>query len=127
MSVKMTAKEYRAMINADRFEVDFKADVFRYLETIGVWVWNNPRGVYTVGGQSIVFGGPEGASDLFGVLPNGRFLAVETKNPNGTGRVSVGQQHFVNRVNRMGGVGVIAKTIEEVIAQVRPETVRRKL
>jgi hypothetical protein len=123
----MTAAEFRKLMSADKNEGDFKAEVIEYLRAIGVWVWNNPRGLYKApDGGTISFGGPDGASDLFGILPDGRFLAVETKNPNGTYKATPDQVAFVEKVNQMGGIGIVAKNLDEVIAVVKPATIRRQ-
>jgi len=61
------------------------------------------------------WGGPmgePGVSDIIGCF-NGRFLAVEIKAPNG--RVSEHQQAFIDRVNAAGGLGFIARSVDDVI------------
>lgn len=53
-----------------------------------------------------------GASDFIGMLPSGRFLAIELKSE--TGRVSDKQKEFLNEVNQRGGVGFVARSVEDV-------------
>ena len=65
---------------------------------------------------------PKGVSDIIGILPRGiaastggRFLAIEVKRPGG--RVSPHQQQFIDRVNRMGDLGFVAYSVEDVITR----------
>lgn len=52
-----------------------------------------------------------GSSDLIGLTDNGRFLACEVKAPKG--RLREGQESFIDMVNRLGGVGIIARSVED--------------
>ena len=54
-----------------------------------------------------------GVSDILGCLPDGRFIAIEVKAERG-GRVSEYQERFIKDVNRCGGLGFIARSVEEV-------------
>lgn len=60
------------------------------------------------------WGGPmgeKGVSDIIG-CHNGRFLAIEIKTERG--RVTPHQQRFIDRVNAAGGIGFVARSIEDV-------------
>ena len=54
-----------------------------------------------------------GSSDIIGITPDGRFLAVEVKTK--TGRVSDEQQRFIDAVRRKGGVAGVARSVEEAL------------
>ena len=87
-----------------------KADCLEYLKRIGIFAWNNPTGALQVRpGQFMRFGYP-GSSDIIGVCPDGRFLAVECKRPKG-GRLSDKQREFLNKVNKLGGVAIVVCTV----------------
>jgi hypothetical protein len=58
------------------------------------------------------FRGLRGVSDVLGVLPGGRFLAIECKGP--TGRPSPEQVEFIERVRAAGGVAFVARSLEDV-------------
>lgn len=58
-----------------------------------------------------------GSSDLIGVSPSGRFLAVEVKTP--TGRVRPEQQKFIDAVNRIGGIGIIARSVDDALKAIK--------
>lgn len=55
----------------------------------------------------------KGSSDLVGLTPDGRFLAVEVKPP--TGRVTDEQRNFIERINELGGVAGVARSPEEAV------------
>lgn len=61
------------------------------------------------------WGGPmgeKGVSDIIG-CKDGRFLAIEIKTA--AGRVTQHQQRFIDRVNAAGGIGFVARSIEDVV------------
>jgi len=53
-----------------------------------------------------------GVADILGILPDGRFLAIEVKSQ--TGRASEEQKKFIWQINARGGKAFIAKSIEDV-------------
>lgn len=54
-----------------------------------------------------------GGSDILGIAPDGRFLAVEVKTP--TGRVSRSQVAFIDGVITAGGIAGIARSINDAL------------
>lgn len=54
----------------------------------------------------------KGVSDILGILPDGRFLAIEVKSA--TGRASEEQKHFLWQINAKGGKAFLARSIEDV-------------
>lgn len=54
----------------------------------------------------------KGTSDILGLLPGGRFLAIEVKTAKGV--VSKEQKAFLNKVNKKGGLGFVARSVEDV-------------
>jgi hypothetical protein len=55
--------------------------------------------------------GPKGQSDILGVLPGGRFLAIEVKREGQ--QATEEQRRFIERVNAVGGVAFVAHSLEE--------------
>ena len=53
-----------------------------------------------------------GTSDIIGLLPNGRFLAIEVKSK--SGRPSKEQLAFLRKVNSLGGIGLVANSLDVV-------------
>ena len=58
-----------------------------------------------------------GVSDILGILKDGRFLAIEVKSAKG--RISPHQQLFLNEITARGGLAFVAKSVEEVVAQLK--------
>jgi len=54
----------------------------------------------------------KGVSDILGILPNGRLLAIELKSA--TGRLTPEQKHFLEQVNARGGLAFMARSIDDV-------------
>lgn len=63
--------------------------------------------------------GEKGISDIIGCLPNGRFLAIEVKAPGG--KPTFEQKGFIERVSYMGGIGMVAYSIDEVEGRLQNE------
>jgi hypothetical protein len=62
------------------------------------------------------WGGPmgeKGISDIIGCMKGGRMIAIELKSPKG--EATPAQLEFIDRVNAAGGIGLVARTIDEVI------------
>lgn len=85
---------------------------------------NNCGRAVTSSGSIIQFGLCVGSSDLIGYVPivvtpemvGSRlaiFCAVEVKTPKG--RATKEQQAFINAINKVGGIGIIARSVEEVM------------
>jgi hypothetical protein len=83
-----------------------------YLKLRGAYVWRNNTGALKDKNNRPVFFGKVGSSDILGVLPGGKFIAVECKAQNG--RLSDHQIEFLNEIERMGGVAVIAKSVDDI-------------
>jgi len=60
--------------------------------------------------------GEKGISDIIGCLPDGRFLAIEVKQPKG--KVSPEQQEFIQSVLRNKGIAFVARSLDDVMNQV---------
>jgi penicillin-binding protein-related factor A (putative recombinase) len=83
-----------------------------YLKLRGAYVWRNNTGALKDKNNRLVYFGKVGSSDILGVLPGGRFIAVECKAPDG--RLSDHQIEFLNEIERIGGVAVIAKSVDDI-------------
>ena len=64
-------------------------------------------------GQHVRFGLTAGASDIIGIGPRGRFLALECKSE--TGRATAEQLVFLDVVKRMGGIAGVVRSAAEAI------------
>lgn len=108
-------------------ETILQRQILMALSEAGCVVWRNNTGVAYAGrvihraGQQVTladarmipFGLVVGGSDIIGIAPDGRFLAVEVKTK--TGRVTKEQQTFIDAVCRAGGRAGVARSVNEAI------------
>lgn len=80
----------------------------------GLVLWHNSAGVAKYGDSKVRYGLCRGASDLIGIGPGGRFVALEIKSARG--RVSVEQKLFLALVTRMGGFAAVLRSVEDAWA-----------
>jgi len=77
-------------------------------------VVHSSAGVVTLANASpITFGMCVGASDIIGIMPDGRFLAVEVKTAKG--RTTAEQERFLFHVQLMGGVAGVARSVDDAL------------
>lgn len=98
-------------------EGQIKKDICDYLSAIGVMFWIQQAGKIPgrINRSRYL---RNGVSDLLG-LWKGRLLAIEVKTPKG--RVSPEQQSFIDEVNRFGGKAFIARSLDDVIRELKPD------
>lgn len=87
-----------------------------YLKRKRYFAYRNNSGatVYeTNGRRRLVRYGHAGSSDIIGMMPDGRFLAIEVKRPGG--KLTELQANFLNNVNDNGGVGMVVFSLEDLI------------
>lgn len=89
----------------------------KYLEVLHIYHWRNNTGALKAGRRFIRFGFP-GSSDILGILPDGRFLAIECKREKG-GRLSDVQKDFISRINSNGGVAMCVHSLDELQENMR--------
>jgi hypothetical protein len=91
--------------------------ILTYLNFLsGCFAWKNnstgvydaKRGTFRSNKNKFVI---NGVSDVLGVY-NGRLLAIEVKTDKGV--VSKEQQDFIDRVNKLGGIAGVARSISDV-------------
>lgn len=54
----------------------------------------------------------KGVSDIIGILPDGRFLAIEVKSAKG--KPTKEQTAFINKINSKNGLAFVAYSLEDV-------------
>ena len=84
----------------------------RYLEARNIFHWRNNTGAVQIAHGRFMRFGKKGSSDIIGVLPDGRFLAIETKSIKG--RLSPEQKAFIEKVRGLGGVAILARSLREL-------------
>jgi hypothetical protein len=97
-------------------ESEIQTSILRYLYARGITFWRiNTTGIYDVAKKKFRPSPTKGVSDILGVLPNGRFLAIEVKSPKGS--VTKDQQVFLDKVNASHGLAFVARSIRDVEVQ----------
>jgi hypothetical protein len=74
-------------------------------------LWRANAGVARIGDRVVRFGVP-GQADLTGILPGGRRLEIEVKSTDG--RQTEEQRNYQRMIERMGGVYVLARSVDDV-------------
>lgn len=74
--------------------------------------WRNNRGTQQIGGRWVRFG-IDGQADISGVLRGGRRLEIEVKRPGQ--RQSPAQVAFQQAIEALGGLYVVATSVEDVV------------
>ena len=96
-------------------ESDIQRLIMLALSEAGCLIWRNNTGVLkNAAGIPIKFGLCVGSSDLIGLTPTGRFLAVEIKTSKG--RATTEQMRFIEAVRARGGIAGIARSPAEALA-----------
>jgi hypothetical protein len=94
-----------------------------YLEIRGVYAYRQNTGAAEyqdkTGKKRFVRYGKPGASDIIGLLPSGRFIAVECKAHGG--RLSEHQFRFLRDIERMGGLAVVARSVEDLAQSLKEQ------
>jgi hypothetical protein len=83
-----------------------------YLTLKGIFAWRNNTGAVQVEGKRFVRFGIKGSPDILGVMPDGRFLGVETKSAKG--RLTAEQKAFGEAVTNRRGVYIVARSVSDL-------------
>lgn len=98
-----------------RSEANIQGDVMIALAGAGCLIWRNNCGqLPDRTGRPIRYGvGNPGGSDLLGIAPDGKFLAVECKTA--IGQPTDAQLRFINAVQAKGGRAGIARCADDAL------------
>ena len=96
-------------------EQNVQAACLMALSQAGCLVWRQDTGAYRAKSGALVrYGLCVGSSDIIGLSPDGRFLAVEVKTD--TGRATEAQLRFIAAVQAAGGRAGIARSAADAVA-----------
>jgi hypothetical protein len=94
-------------------EGKIKAAIMKYLRARGHFLWVHSNvGIVKKNGQRIPVG-MKGVADIIGVRRGGQIIAVEVKA--GYNKASEAQEVFLNHIRDMGGVGIVAYSIQDCV------------
>ena len=98
-------------------EGDLVKQCLQWLQLHGIVAWrmNSGRLPTTYKGKQrlVSFHGMPGLSDVIGILPKGRFLACEIKQPGNSPTLL--QKSFLDLVNAAGGLGICVHSLDDLI------------
>lgn len=103
-------------------EADLVRCCLDYLRIAGVFAFRVNGCGFKIGSRFIRACSINGVSDILGLLPDGRFLAIECKQA--TGRVGPDQWVFLGNVQESKGVGLVVRSLDELIDALKKEGVR---
>ncbi len=90
-------------------EKDITMQIRNVLKMYGIFHWK----VFQT------LGATPGISDILGVLPGGRLLAIEVKTEKG--KLSPHQERFIQNVNDNGGLAFVARSFDDVVQRLKLE------
>ena len=88
-------------------ENNLTKEIMAYLTVKQIYHWRN-----NTGRRGTVSYGFAGSADILGLLPSGRFLAIEVKSP--TGMQNVSQMIFESHINSNKGLYILARDLKDV-------------
>lgn len=108
--------------NTLKSEANILNQILVALSEAGCLVFRQDTGAYKdpVSGRLIKYGLCKGSSDVIGVAPDGRFLAVEVKTAKGAVRPE--QVRFIEAVRAKGGRAGVARSPEDALRIAKGET-----
>lgn len=103
-------------------EHEIQSQCLEYLQANKIYCWRNNTGCAKIKGSFVRYGFV-GSSDILGICPDGRFLAVECKRTNG-GVLSKEQVKFLEKIKLSGGVAIVANSLTSLINQLNENKVK---
>jgi hypothetical protein len=95
-------------------EANIQREIMVALSHAGCLVWRNNVGALTdATGRLVKYGLCKGSSDLIGLTPCGKFLAIEVKSAKG--RATLDQERFIAAVRSKGGRAGVARSVKEAL------------
>ena len=95
-------------------ESEIKKAILTYLKYQKIYAWNNRNvGMWNEKGQRFIPAPMLGISDILGILPDGKFLAIEVKAEKG--KPTDNQICFIENILQYNGVAFLAYSLDDVI------------
>ena len=94
-------------------EKDIQSAILRYLHVNKIFCWKyNNIGIWKQKTKSYIPSNMLGVSDIIGILPDGKFLAIEIKRP--SGKLTYYQETFINDIKERNGIAFVAYDVSDV-------------
>ena len=88
-----------------------------YLAYHKIFAFRNNTGAYITPNKHFIKFGYVGSGDIFGVLPDGKFLSIECKNKKN--KTTPNQEIFIKRVNDNKGLAFVVRALEDLILKLK--------
>lgn len=99
-------------------ESDIQKACLDYLAMRGIFAWRQNQGAIPLAdGGFRRFNGMKGQSDIIGICPDGRFLAIEVKRPGN--KPTEDQWQFIENIQKHGGVAMWVRSVDEMEADLK--------
>lgn len=76
----------------------------KYLDSLGIYHWKHHQSMYC---------SKKGISDIIGIMPDGRLLAIEVKSAKG--KPTDDQIDFLQAIDKCKGIPIIAYNVNDVV------------
>ncbi|MCX5811302.1 MAG: VRR-NUC domain-containing protein [Proteobacteria bacterium] len=107
-----------------RREQDLQKAILHYLAAMGFAAWRQNNCAASTGSRLVRFGVP-GTSDIIGILPAGKFLAVKVKAEKG--QLTQRQNIFIGEVMKNNGVAIAVQSVDDVVSGVEKYLSMRRI
>ena len=95
-------------------ESNIQKAILEYLALKKIYAWkNHSTGIFNAKGGGFIPTGKPGVSDILGIMPDGKFLAIEVKKKGG--KVSDYQIAFIKDIILNNGIAFVAYSVDDVI------------
>ena len=95
-------------------ESDIQRGIMDYLRIKKIFCWKNSTvGIHKANG-SFIPAQMTGIADILGILPDGRFLAIEVKRK--WNKTTPNQDLFLDNIKKNNGIALVAYSIDDISA-----------
>jgi len=108
------------MATKGRLEHDIQNECMKVLDLLGIFHWRQNTGSFKVGKRFIRTSSFPGISDILGIMPDGRFLAIECKREKG-GIISASQKLFLETIGQNKGLAIVTNNPQELMELLQNE------
>lgn len=94
-------------------ERDIQTAILKYLRANKIYCWKyNNTGIWKQNTKSYIPASMLGVSDIIGILPDGKFLAIEVKKSGG--KLTMYQKIFLQDIKDRNGIAIVAYSVDDV-------------
>lgn len=116
----MSLNEIQQMKTKGKSESEILKECLSVLKEMGIFCWRQNTGAFQTKSGGFFRSSMAGVSDIIGILPDGRFLAIECKREKG-GVLSSKQIEFLGNIDKNKGIAIVARDstkLKDVLAQI---------